>query len=64
MKLISCDSCATILDQDKLNFPKDIWLFDGTSETIDESKAYYNQFTQEWTAFVLCPVCKDKIFEQ
>ena len=64
MKIISCDNCATILDHDKLPFPKDIWLFDGESESIDPTKAYYNQNTQEWAAFCLCPVCKEKVFEK
>ena len=63
MKLLSCDNCAVILDQGKLNFPSNIWKYDGVSETIDESKADYNQYTKEWSAFVLCPVCNEKIFE-
>lgn len=63
MKLLSCDNCAVVLDQDKLNFPKDIWDYDGETESIDSSKAEYNQSTCTWEAFTTCPVCNEKIFE-
>ena len=64
MKLISCDSCGVVLDQDKLPFAKDIYKYDGESEVIDERRADYNQLTQTWAAFVPCPVCNETIFEQ
>ena len=64
MKLISCDHCAVVLDHDKLPFPKDIWQYDGESESIDPTKADYNQHTKDWEAFCLCPVCKEKVFQQ
>ena len=64
MKLISCDNCATLLDQDKLSFPKDIWLFDGESESIDLTKAEYNYYSGDWVAFTTCPVCKEKVFQE
>ena len=62
MKLISCDHCAVVLDHDKLSFPTDIWESDGYS--IDLTKADYNQHTKDWEAFCLCPVCKEKVFQQ
>ena len=62
MKLISCDHCGVVLDQDKLNFPKDIW--DETGFSIDESKADYNQLSKGWEAFIPCPVCNKKVYQQ
>ncbi len=62
MKLISCYKCAVVLDQDMLYFDKDIYKVD--EETIDESKADYNQATGDWAAFVHCPVCNEKIFQR
>lgn len=59
MKLISCNGCGVILDHDKLGFAKDIWEDSGC---IDERKADFCQHTKEWTAFVLCPVCEEKVF--
>jgi hypothetical protein len=60
MKLISCDECAVILDGDKLNFPIGIYR---DNDTIDPYKGDYNQRTGRYSAYVECPVCKSKIFE-
>jgi hypothetical protein len=60
MKLISCNNCATILDQDKLKFAEDIY---DAENSIDPLLGDYCQETKAWAAFINCPVCKEKIFE-
>jgi hypothetical protein len=60
MRLTSCDECAVILDGDKLNFPFGIY---GDNDRVDPNKGAYNQRTGEYSAYVECPVCKSKIFE-
>lgn len=61
MRLISCDNCAVMLDEDKLAWPSTIWQEDGC---IDGSKAAYNQQIGEYSAFVNCPVCDSQIFKE
>lgn len=56
MKLRSCDNCAVLLDEDKLLFPKDVWLNDGS---VDATKAAWNG--SSYTAFCKCPVCSAPI---
>jgi len=60
MKLISCPSCAVVLDGDALEFPEDIYDDD---YGVDMSKAIYSRKRNNYVAFVLCPVCKEKIGE-
>lgn len=60
MKLISCDNCGIILDQDKVGFADDIY----NDEGIDEALAQYNQATGDFAAYINCPVCKEKVFKQ
>jgi hypothetical protein len=57
MNLISCDNCGTVLNKDKLIFPKNIWVDDGAS--IDETKAML--YGDDWVAFIDCPVCQEPI---
>ncbi len=59
MKLISCDHCATMLDADKLPFADSMYDENG----IDDDNARYDQNTGEYRLYVLCPVCKETIFE-
>lgn len=53
MKLISCDDCGTVFDQDKVPFPSNIHDEEGY---IDERKGRYNQKTKSFEAFIECPV--------
>lgn len=62
MKLISCEHCGVVLDQDKLSFPNNIWT--ENDDSIDTNKADYNQRTKTWVVFINCPVCKEKIFHE
>lgn len=62
MNLISCDSCAAVLDKDKLPFASNIWNMDETE--IDPTKAEYNYRTCRYSAYCRCPVCKvERIFK-
>lgn len=59
MKLISCDGCGVLLDEEKLKFPKD-----GVDENFDMdfSKADYDQSSKEYRVYIECPVCNERIF--
>ena len=59
MKLISCEHCGVVLDQDKIPFPEDSYL-----EEDDSTKIDYNQRSRRWEIYVPCPVCKEKIFKE
>lgn len=61
MKLISCDNCAVLLDQDKLPFATDIHEEDGS---IDGAKARWHSDKREYCAFVPCPVCQGDILKE
>lgn len=61
MKLISCDVCAVILDQDKIGFPTDMYDDD---DAIDPEKAKYNQENKRYEPYVRCPVCESIIFQE
>jgi hypothetical protein len=50
MKLISCDHCSVVLDHDKMGFARDLY---GEDDTIDESKAKYDQYTKEYRVYAL-----------
>lgn len=58
MNLISCSRCGVVLDKNRLEFPED-YYDDDTGEFIDTLCVWAG----EWTAFVPCPVCKNKITE-
>jgi len=58
MNLISCDKCGVVLDKDKLKFPANIWLPDGS----------LNPETVEWNGVdhakkMPCPVCCGEILD-
>lgn len=61
MKLISCDSCAVMLDADKLAFPENIWTDEGC---IDPDKGDYSQEHKEYLPYVRCPVCHERVFKE
>lgn len=60
----SCDGCGVVFDKSKLKFPDDIW--DEDKEEYDKSVCDYvfdsNLGRNEFTAFIRCPVCDDKIY--
>lgn len=56
MDLYSCSHCATVLDLDKLVFPKLIETEDGS---IREDLAIW--LDSAWRPFARCPVCKGRI---
>lgn len=60
MKLISCNDCGVVLDQDKLHFASDIYDDDGS---VDDNLAQYNPDTRTYEASVPCPVCNESIFK-
>lgn len=58
MNLTSCNHCGVVLDKNKLKFPED--YCDDKGDLIDTLCVWAGR---EWTAFVTCPVCKNKITE-
>lgn len=58
MKLISCDTCGVVLDGDKLNFPDEIYTYDGS---IDDKLAVWNG--DSFVPKVQCPVCHADILK-
>lgn len=61
MKLVSCDNCGVLIDLDKKVFPKDIYNED---DTINTKVADYNYKTKYFEAFIECPLCEEKIFNE
>ena len=61
MKLISCNNCAVVLDQDKMQFASDLYTDDGG---IDLAKADYDQERKDYFVFLPCPVCGTQIFKE
>ena len=61
MKLISCNHCGVVLDQDKVPFHADI-----TDEYggIDMAKGDYDQSRKDFYSFVPCPACVNKVFKE
>lgn len=64
MKLIGCEHCGVILDQDKLRFARDMYLEDEMGFSLDERVADWDPNLRENNFFVLCPVCEEKVFKQ
>ena len=60
MNLISCDECGIVLDQNKLQFPHEIYDEDGY---LDITKARYNPRTGTSDPYILCPLCESVIFK-
>ena len=61
MKLISCCACASVFDQDKMDFcsEEDFYLRDGS---IDPSKLEWDG--NDFLPYLPCPVCSAKIMEE
>ena len=56
MKLISCERCGVVFNQDNLNFPD---LYDHDSGKYIEGNGYWNGDT--YVPFISCPVCTHAI---
>ncbi|MCK9319643.1 hypothetical protein [Methanoculleus sp.] len=54
MKLISCNRCGVVFDQDNINFP-DTFNHD-TGELIDKN-ASWNDALNKYVPKIECPVC-------
>lgn len=61
MKLISCDECGTVLDGDKLEWPEEIYNYDGS---INPRVAKWSDKHKDWAPLVDCPVCKSAVFKE
>lgn len=61
MKLISCNSCGAVLDQDKLKFAHDMYDSDNC---IDDDVAGYDDTRKGFNLYVPCPVCQERVFKQ
>jgi hypothetical protein len=61
MKLISCWACASVFDQDKMDFcsGEKGYLSDGS---VDLSKVAWDG--DDFVAYLPCPVCSTKIMEE
>jgi hypothetical protein len=62
MKLISCNNCGVVLDQDKLSFADDI--YDDQDSCVDPAKGEYDQDRGEYFAYISCPACKEPVFKE
>lgn len=58
MKIISCDRCGVVLDQDKLTFP-DVYNHD-TQEVILDNCLWLDN---EYVSVTTCPCCGNKIMK-
>lgn len=61
MKLISCDGCGTVIDQDKLNFPAEDYLKDSDG-TFDLDRCAWNG--SKYVPMVKCRVCSGLILKE
>lgn len=58
MKLISCNCCGVVLDQDKIDFP-DLYDEDGN---IDSVNAFWDG--DNYIQTIPCPVCGNAVEKQ
>ena len=57
MKLISCDRCGVVLDQDKVNWPD---IIDHDTQEVYTHQAEW--IGEDWVAVIDCPTnCGNKI---
>lgn len=61
MKIISCDRCGVLFDQDKINFPT---IFDHDTGELIEKNATWNAAVDKYVPVVDCPVCGNKIMKE
>lgn len=59
MKLISCEYCAVVLDQDKMNFPS--MQDPDTGEIIPENTHWNGNY---FKSKMKCPVCNNYIVKE
>ena len=63
MNLISCDSCATVFDKNKLVFPDEESMYDEKTQRVNLSKAAYSSKKQQYVPKILCKVCGEAILD-
>jgi hypothetical protein len=54
MNLVSCDECGIVLDANKLRFPENIFLEDGS---VDQTKSSWDPVSSQYVPMVSCPQC-------
>ncbi|AGH31746.1 hypothetical protein SWZG_00240 [Synechococcus phage S-SKS1] len=58
MNLITCSGCGVVYDAAVLHFPKDVWKDDEYGgETIDDTKAVWDDYYGAYFPKVDCRVC-------
>lgn len=57
MRLISCDNCAVILDEDKIEWPE---MYDDEGEFINGTGEWDGD-VDTYQPVIPCPVCKETI---
>ena len=63
MRLISCENCGVVFDEDVLDFPVDLYKDDGNDGCeIDDTKAVW--INRDYRPFVACRVCGGKIIKE
>lgn len=58
MNLVSCDSCAVVLNKDKMDEPPDLYA----KETGCLNEEFWGWDGEEYQRIINCPVCKATIF--
>ncbi len=58
MKIISCERCGVVLDQDKMNFPD---TYNHDTQELIEANCMWNDALNKYVPVVNCPVCGNKI---
>ena len=59
MKIINCDRCGVLFDQDSINFPT---IFDHDTGKLIEKNAAWNG--DEYVPAIDCPVCGNRIIKE
>jgi hypothetical protein len=54
MKIISCKHCGVVVDADRIKFPRNFYLEDGT---VDKTKCMWDDYLEDYIPATSCPVC-------
>ena len=64
MRLISCENCGVVFDEDVLDFPVDLYKDDGNGGCeIDDTKAVWLN-EGHYRPFVTCRICGEQIIKE
>lgn len=61
MNLKSCENCGVVIDTDRIYFPHNIYMDDGS---VDLEKAAWSNEADDFVAKISCPVCQEDILEK